>query len=126
VGMSACGCGFGNCGFGNCAAVGFSGGVCEVSACEPACAPACEPACAPACEPACAPVCEPACVPACEPACGQGCLGNHSFGNGNLGNGGIIQPAPFFGKRQETAPTNYYVTRGPRDFFDPNPNKIRY
>ena len=124
----------------------------ECSACEPAACTACQPA-AP-CEAATCSACMPAapcgqscsvpepCQPsACEvSACGacnscsscntcnfQGCRLGIGSDNGLFSSFGSGAKMHGFGKRNAGYDSGeMYVTRGPRDFFDPNPNQVRY
>ena len=123
----------------------------ECSACEPAACTACQPA---ACEAVTCSACEPAtpCGQSCgipEPcqpsacgvsACGacdacsscntctfQGCRLGIGSGNGLFSSFGSGAKMHGFGKRSAGYDNSeMYVTRGPRDFFDPNPNQVRY
>lgn len=125
---------------------------CEPVSCVPApCGPPpCEPVpCGPPpCEPApCGPIsCAPAMCNnnACPPGSYAGCpcntCNNQAAGLAGpfAGSGMICPPAPLlrpphlklarpaFCNRNLDDESELYVTRGPRDFFDPNPNKIRY
>lgn len=125
---------------------------CDPTPCGPVpCAPAaCEPApCMPApCVPS--PCGQGSCPsPGGYPCnCQNGSVGMVcpvGFGNGatagmgvGMGPGTVCPPAPVLGppllklpragicNRNQDPESELYVTRGPRDFFDPNPNKVRY